>query len=385
MIESIALSLWRIWTLVIKELLAILKDPKSRFVVVGPPILQFFVFGYAATFDLDQVHYAVLNLDRGPESRQLLARFSGSPTFRLVGELSADQEIRGLIDRQEARLVIRIPPTFARDLAHGDPARVGVILDGRNSNVAGIALGYINAIVNDFNASRAAAATAGEPPASGAPTAAAMRAVPRAWFNANFSSRWFIVSALGGEITAIVVVILSSLSVSRERESGSFDQLLVAPFRPGEILIGKALPPMVLGMADGLLLSAAAVLWYGVPLRGSLWALLAALAIFILCIVGVGLFISSLSNTMQQSLLGSFIFIMPAVILSGFTTPIENMPHWLQVATYANPLRYVVAACRQIFLEGADLGLIKDQLWPMLLIAAPTLGAAAWLFRHRAG
>jgi len=371
-------TLVRIGTLVIKEFLAILKDPKSRIVVIGPPIIQFFVFGYAATFDLNNVRYAVLDEDHSVESRELLSRFQGSPTFRLVGQLDSDREIGGLIDRHGARLVLHIPQTFSRDLHAGRPAQVQVIVDGRNSNVASVALGYANAIVARYNADRVRT-FAGRAPTAAGPT---LQLVGRAWFNSNLQSRWFIISALGGLIAMIVVLLLSSLSVSREREFGTFDQLLVAPFRSGEILLAKALPPMACGMFDALLLAAAAVLWFGLPFRGSLLALVVALSVFICCVVGVGLFISSLSATMQQSLLGSFIFIMPNVILSGFTTPIANMPRWLQWGTLINPLRYIVAACREVFLHGGTISTIWPQLWPMALIAAATLAAATWLFRH---
>lgn len=376
MIAHAAHSLARIWTLVVKEFLTILKDPKSRFLVIGPPIFQFFVFGYAATFDLTNVRYAVLDQDRSVESRELLSRVAGSPTFRLVRTLDSEREVAPLMDAQDVRLVIRVPPTFDDDLHAGRPAAVQLILDGRNSNVASVALGYVNGIVAGYSGEWSSGGSAAAGPS--------LRAIDRAWFNANLSSRWYVVAALAAQITTVVVLLLTGLSVSREREFGTFDQLLVSPFRPAEILIGKAVPPMALGLADGLLLSLAAVLWYGVPFRGEVLALVAALAAFVLCVVGVGLFISSLSSTMQQSLLGSFVFIMPAVILSGFTTAIENMPSWLQVATYANPLRYVVAACREVFLQGGTVTSIWPHLWPMLVIAAVTLGAASWLFRHRA-
>ncbi len=374
-----ALALLRIATLVVKEFLAIMKDPKSRIVVIGPPIIQFFVFGYAATFDLNNVRYAVRDEDRSVESRELLSRFQGSPTFRLVGELGSDREISDLIDRQGVRLVLHIPQTFSRDLHAGRPAQIQAIVDGRNSNVAAVALGYASGIVAQYNAERAETVAASAPNAA-RPT---LQLVDRAWFNPNLQSRWFIVSALGGLIAMIVVLLLSSLSVSREREFGTFDQLLVAPFRSGEILLAKALPPMVCGLFDALLLAAAAVLWFGLPFRGSLLALVVALSVFIVSVVGVGLFISSLSSTMQQSLLGSFMFIMPNVILSGFTTPIQNMPQWLQWGTLINPLRYIVAACREVFLQGGTLATIWPQLWPMALIAAATLASATWLFRHR--
>ncbi len=205
----------------------------------------------------------------------------------------------------------------------------------------------------------------------------------RAWFNPNLLSRWYIVAALGGTISMVVVMIVTSLSVAREREFGTFDQLLVAPFTPGEILLAKSIPGLAFGMLDSLLLAAAGVWWFGLPFRGSLLALIVTLAVFMLSIVGLGLLISALSTTMQQALLGSFVFVMPAVILSGFTTPIENMPGWLQIGTLANPLRFVITALRRIFLEGSNLAGVWPQLWPLLIIAVLSLPPAAWLFRHR--
>ena len=178
-------------------------------------------------------------------------------------------------------------------------------------------------------------------------------------------------------------MILTSLSVAREREFGTFDQLLVAPFTPAEILLGKSMPGLLFGLMDALIFSLGAIAWFGVPFRGTVPALLLILVCFILAMIGVGLFISSLSKTMQQALLGSFVFMMPAVILAGFTTPIENMPQWLQFGTRFNPVRYIIKGLRRVFLEGADISMIWPQVWPLLIMAAVTLPAAAWLFRHR--
>jgi ABC-2 type transport system permease protein len=367
-------TLRRISALILKEFAAILKDPRSRIVIVGPPLIQFFMFGYAATYDLKNVRYAAFDEDRSTESRQLLSRLMGSENFELVQTLHSDEQINTVIDRQRARLVVHIGPTFSRDLHNGVPTKIQVILDGRNSNVALVALGYLGTIVEQFNRDLAARGIAGQ---------GGVLLEERAWYNANLQSRWFMISGLGGVISMVVVMILTSLTVAREREFGTFDQLLVAPFRPGEILIGKSVPGMLFGLLDALIFSAGAVLWFHIPFRGTLLALVIALACFIVTIVGVGLLVSSLSMTMQQALLGSFVFMMPAVILSGFTTPIENMPHWLQIGTYANPIRYIIQALREIFLEGAGLPMIWPQLWPLLLMACFTLPAAAWMFRHR--
>ena len=365
----------RIAALIGKEFMVILRDPKSRFVVIGPPIIQFFLFGYAATFDVTQVRYAVLDQDRTSLSRELIADFSGSDNFRLVRYLDGVQEIDPAIDAQEARMVIHIEEHFSDKLLRGEQPEVQIILDGRNSNVASVALGYAENIVSRFNQLHATGSVAAN--------TKVIDLNQRAWFNSNLLSRWYIVAPLGGMISMVVVMILTSLSVAREREFGTFDQLLVAPFTPGEILLAKSLPGIVFGIIDSGLLAAGGVWWFGVPFRGSVIALFLVLTLFMLSIVGVGLLVSSLSMTMQQALLGSFSFIMPSVILSGFTTPVENMPHWLQIGTLANPLRYVVTALRWIFLEGAGLKEIWPLLWPLLIIALLTLPPAAWLFRHR--
>ncbi len=369
-------SLRRIIALMRKEFSMILKDPKSRFVIIGPPLLQFFLFGYAATYDLTNVRFAVFDESRTPESRQLLSRLDGSGHFELTRALLNQEEIPSVIDRQEARLVVHVGPQFSRDLRTGRPATMQVIVDGRNSNVALIALGYIGAIVEQYNQELVETGVV-------TPNGSGVRLVDRPWFNANLQSRWYIISALSGIISMVVVMILTSMSVAREREFGTFDQMLVAPFMPGEILIGKSLPGMFFGLMDALIFCLGAVHWFGVPFRGTITALILAFACFIITIVGVGLLVSSLSMTMQQALLGSFVFMMPSVILSGFATPVKNMPDWLQIATLVNPLRHIITALRDIFLEGAGAAMIWPQIWPLLLMACFTLPLAAWLFRHR--
>ncbi|MBN2428296.1 MAG: ABC transporter permease [Deltaproteobacteria bacterium] len=369
-------SLRRILALIVKEFILILKDPKSRLIVVGPPLIQFFVFGYAATYDLKNVRYAVLDESRGALSRQLLARVEGSDTFELARVLSSEKEIDEVINLEEARILLHIGPDFERNLQGGQPATVQVIADGRNPNVAMVALGYLQNIVGQFNrvlAARGVSSRAGP----------SLQLVDRAWFNDNLQSRWFMVSALGGVISMVVVMILTSLSVAREREFGTFDQLLVAPFTPGEILLGKSMPGLLFGLMNALIFSAGAVWWFNVPFRGTVSALVLSLLCFIVTMVGMGLLVSSFSMTLQQGLLGAFVVMMPAVVLSGLATPIENMPHWLQTMDLVNPVRYIIVALRRIFLEGADVAMIWPQLWPLLIIAGVTLPSAAWLFRHR--
>src|SRR5512139_3774037 len=259
-----AAMLRRILSLMAKEFLALLKDKRSRFVLIGPPLVQLLVFGYAATFDLQHVPYALLNEDSGYAARELAASLRGSPSFSEVARLSHEGEIAPLIDRKGALMVVRIGPRFSADLLSGRPASLQVIVDGRNSNTALLVVNYVRVIVDQFNRDWAAAHGARLPPA---------KIETRAWFNPNLESRWFFLRGMVGMLTLLVTVLLTALSVAREREQGTFDQLLVTPMRPVEILVGKALPGFIIGIAEATLIMAVTVFWFGVPLVGSLLTL----------------------------------------------------------------------------------------------------------------
>jgi ABC-2 type transport system permease protein len=364
----------RIRALVIKEFLVLLKDKRSRMVIIAPPLVQLMVFGYAASYDLNRVSYGVLNEDPGAAARVLLAAFRGSETFRETAPVKRDGDIRRLIESRTLLAVIRVPADFTRNLERGIPAQVQVNIDGRNSNSALIVLGYIRAIVNEFNARWNADHGRAPPPA---------QLVVRPWFNPNLLSRWFIVTGIVGLLTLVVTMLVTALSVAREREAGTFDQTLVTPLRPGEILIGKALPAVLIGLVEATVIVLMIVLWFHIPLRGSLVALYLGLLLFLLSSIGVGLMISSLALTQQQGLLGAFLFLVPAIILSGFTTPIANMPVPLQYVTLINPMRYFLVVIRGVFLEGATARQLWPQYWPMAVIGLCCLFTAARLFRGR--
>ena len=367
--------MWRrVLALMIKEFLALLKDRRARFVLIGPPLVQTLVFGYAATFDLNRVPYAVFDEDRGAVARELLARLEGSPHFREVARLDRHADIAALIDRREALLVVHIGPRFSSALLSGESAPLQLIIDGRNSNTALIVLNYLDAIVQAFNENWLARQNKTGPPA---------RLVMRAWFNPNLESRWFIVSGLVGLLVLMVALLVTALSVAREREQGTFDQLLVTPLRPVEILLGKTLPGFIIGLLEASAIIAIAVFWFEIPLRGSLLTLYTGVVLFLLSAVGVGLMISSIAVTQQQGLLGAFLFMVPAVILSGFATPIANMPEPVQWITLIDPLRYFLVILRGVFLEGTPMALLVHQFWPMALIGVFSLSLAGWLFRHR--
>ncbi len=367
-------SLLRILSLVRKEVLALLRDPRSRVILFLPPLLQSFLFGYAATFDLNHAPYAVYDEDRSAASSELLARFDGSGVFERVATIERSADIARLIDNRDVLLVVRIGPDFARKLAAGQSAAIQLIVDGRNSNTAGTAVGYVNAIVDSFNADwRAEHGLTGPP----------VTATVRAWYNGNLETSWNMIPGLIGTITLLQVLMLTALSVAREREDGTFDQLLVTPIRPAEIMIGKALPSTVVGLIQATIIFLVAQLWFQIPFAGSLVTLYSGLILFVIAAVGVGLFISSLVANMQQAMLFSFVLLMPFILLSGLATPIANMPEAFQLITLIDPLRYALDMTRRVYLEGTGLAQLTGDLWPLVAISVVTLPIAAWMFRNR--
>ncbi|WP_068468590.1 ABC transporter permease [Candidatus Protochlamydia phocaeensis] len=363
----------RIVTLIIKEILAVWRDKKSRTVLIIPPLVQLFIFSFAATLDVKNVPIGIFNLDNGRESYELLQRFHGSPTFNKIIYLHSIDDISRYIDTQRVVMVVHIDEQFSRNLNAGKTADIQLILDGRKSNTAQIVQGYAANIIQQY--SKDFANNAGI-------HMQATELIGRNWFNPNLLYYWFNVPNLCGILTMLVGLIVTALSVARERELGTFDQLLVSPVMPIEILIGKTLPAIIIGMIEGTIIILAAVFIFEVPLTGSIWTLYLSMFVFISSIVGVGLFVSSLSMTQQQAILGTYVFMSPAVLLSGFATPIENMPSWLQPITLINPLRYFLVIIKGIFLKAMPLYMVWQNIWPMAIIAFFTLTGAAWFFRR---
>lgn len=364
----------RLKALIIKELLAVLRDPKGRAILIGPPIIQLLVFSYAATLEVRNVDVVVLNRDGGEWGHELVQRIDGAPTFRKIYYAQSPAALHEAIDHQQVIAAIHVGPTFSRDIEAGSPADVQIILDGRRSNASQIVGGYLNQIV---------ASLAAETPAGRRAASAGVSVVARNWFNPNLIYQWFMVPNLVASIALLIGLVVTALSIARERELGTFDQLMVSPLRTHEILIGKLTAPMLIGIFHITIYILAAVFVFGVPLRGSL-ALLYGSAIFYLAsVVGLGLFISALSMTQQQAILGAFLFLVPAMLLSGFATPIENMPDWLQHVTIVNPLRYFLVIVKGVFLKDIPLSEVAHNTLPLAIIAVFTLSAAAWLFRRR--
>ena len=364
----------RLSSLIVKELLVVLRDPRSRILLVGPPLVQLIVFAFAATLEVKNVDVMVLDRDEGASGAELVRRIEGSSTFRAVLPAHDLAELRDAVDRQRVIAAVVIGQSFSRDVAALRPASVQVLLDGRRSNAAQIVDSYIGQIVSTFLAD--ANATARRP-------GIVPRVVARNWFNPNLIYQWFTVPGLIAIIALLIGLIVTSLSVARERELGTFDQLMVAPLRTHEILLGKMLPPMLIGLVLVTVYIVATVVIFDVPLRGSLVLLYASAAFFLASVIGVGLFISSLAMTQQQAILGAFLFMAPAVLLSGFATPIDNMPRWLQPVTLVDPLRHFLVVVRGVFLKGMTTAEVVRNTIPLAVIAIVTLSAAAWLFRRR--
>jgi ABC-2 type transport system permease protein len=364
----------RILALIMKEILAMWQDKKSRVVLIVPPVVQLIAFSLAATMEVKEVNLAVLNRDSGYASRELIQRFAGSPTFAQIHMYYSEEAIRTAIDTQTALLAIQFDPEFSRDIAQGRPASMQMILDGRRSNAAQLVQGYVQRIVGEFNEDLLK--QSGHP---GLPSTV----IARSWFNPNLDYQWFTVPSLVGILTMLIALVVTALSVARERELGTFDQLLVSPLRPFEILLGKTVPALIIGYIEGTVIILATVFLFHVPLTGNVFFLYGAMGAFLASIIGVGLFISALCKTQQQAILGVFTFMAPAVLLSGFATPVENMPDWLQPVATANPLKHFLVILKGIFLKDMPAQAVWANTLPMIIIAAITLTTAAWLFRRR--
>lgn len=366
--------LLRIANLCRKELLTILKDPATRAILIAPALLQSLVFGYGATYDLNDVPYALLDQSRNGASSELIAHLDSTGVFHRVATLRSQADIREVIDTEQALLVVQIPADFEQRLGAGQTAAIQLILDARNSNTAGSAAGYVGAVVERYNAELRA--RAGAPPA-------ALTVESRAWFNPNLETRWNLLPGMIAALSMLQTLLLTALSVAREREQGTFDQLLVTPMSPLEIMIGKALPPILVGLVQSSLILLVALFWFHIPMAGSLLTLYTGLIFFTVASVGIGLSISAVSANMQQAMLYAFVLLMPLMLLSGLTTPVRNMPHLLQVATLVNPLRFAIDLVQRVYLEGVGLATVWHNLIPLAVIAAITLPLAAWLFRNR--
>jgi len=348
---------------IVKELLSYLRDPKSRLILVGPPLVQLLVFSYAATLEVDNIEIAVLDQDNGYWSHEMIRQIEGSGFVNGIRFVHSPDSLTAMIDQRKVLAGLRFPQDFSRNVTAGKPTAAQAIIDGRRAYAGQITLAYLNRIAANVGAGI-------DERASSPPVAV------RHWFNPNLIYQWFIVPSLSGILAMLIALLVTSLSIARERELGTFDQLLVSPARPIEIIIGKTVPALIIGTILASVMIAAGVFLFKIPFTGSLLWLLAAVMLFILSMVGIGLMLSSICQTQQQAILGTFSMTVPFVLMSGFVTPVENMSGFLQLVAKANPMTYYLIIVRGSFLKELPAAEIFNNAWPMALIALVTLSSA---------
>jgi ABC-2 type transport system permease protein len=372
----------RLKQMLIKEFIQVFRNNQMRFILLGPPLVQMIVFGYAASYEIRHVPTVVVDLDHSQESRELVSRFTSSPYFDVQRQLTNSGQLDDLIERGEAVVGLEINPGFAQQLRKGETAPLQVIVDATNSNTALIASAYITQITQGFagdyqrdRINRIA------PQLSEVMPSVALESRP--WYNVNLRSRWFFVPGVIGSVTLVLVITLTAFAVVREREIGTLEQIMVTPIRPAEFILGKTLPFFLIGFFDVTLIALVGSFWFHVPFRGHVWVLAAGTVLFLLCMLGVGLLISTVSATQQQAMVTAFFFIMPAVTFSGFGFPLSTMPHWMQILSYINPLRYYIVVLRGAYLKGVGMGILWPQMAAMAGLAFCLLTTAVLRF-HKA-
>ena len=367
------LSLLRVRRMVIKELRQLFRDPKTKRIIFIAPIIQLLLFGYAVNTDVRNVATAVVDHDRTQASRELLEAFTASGYFRIVERSDRSADLGNALDHGRAVVTLEIPVGYAAALSAGRGPAVQLLVDGTNSNTATIAQGYATQIVRQLGADIAAA--------NGLrPAGIDVRA--RAWFNPSLESRAYNVPAVIGVIVLLMCLLLTALAVVREREIGTLEQLLVSPLTPGELMLGKTIPVAGIAVMQLILVTTVALVWFDIPLRGSIPTLLVAAVMFIVAGLSLGLYISTISSTQQEAFLSMFLFLLPAIILSGFLYPIDSMPEPFRILTLANPLRHFLEIVRGIFLKGAGLADLRIQFTVLIAMAGAGLFLATYRFRR---
>ena len=348
----------RVFHLMRKELLELKQDPRLFSIVIMAPIVQLTVLGYAATTDVQDIPLLIVDADRSSISRELVHRFEASQNFKIVGMPGSTDEIDRYLDTGAAWMAISIPPDYGRRVQSGRPTTLQIVADGTDSNSTGVAMGYAQTVIAGHVQDLAAGLSPGAAPAS------LVQPAIQVWFNPRLESRDFMIPGIVALLLLVITTNLSAMAIVREREVGTLEQLNVTPLARWQLITGKMLPYALIGIIDVVLVLVVAIYWFEIPMRGSIPLLFGMCLIYLLSTLGLGLFVSTISNTQQQAMMTSiFFFLMPMLYLSGFIFPIENMPEWIQPFTYLIPLRYFLVIVRGIFLKGIGL----EILWPQAL------------------
>jgi ABC-2 type transport system permease protein len=370
----------RIWHIVRKEFIQALRDPRLRLFVVLPPLIQLIIYGYAINFDIKNIATAVFDEDRTQESRDLINRFAATDYFDLRYHVSSQQQVRDLMDRGRITLAVRISPDFTDNLRAERPALLQLIIDGTDSNTALVVSRCAGAILTDYSQKilRERLREMG----LGQTLAVPVVIEPRAWFNVNLRSRYTYVPGVIAMVVMLVSLMLTALSVVREKEIGTMEQILVSPIRPLEFMLGKTIPFVLISLVDVVLVTLVGLFWFEVPLRGNPLVLFCGVIFFLFNSVGLGLLISTVSTTQQQAMMAGTFFFTPAILLSGLVFPIPNMPLAVQYLTLLNPLRYFIIIIQDVFLKGVGLAVLWPQLVGLALLGIGLLTLSVFRFRE---
>ena len=363
----------RLAALALKEMKVVLLDRRARTTLLLSPLLQLLLFGFATTLEVKAIDIGVVDRDGGRAAQAMVAALDGSPNVRRLRGYPSEGALDEGIARREVIAGLILPQRLSADIAAGRGGEVLALLDGRRTNAAQIVGGYLGQV-----AIRAGAEL--RPRLRGPPLP---QVVPRNWFNPNLDYLWFTMPAMIAVITAVLVLSVSAQSVAREREFGTFDELMILPLKVHEILVGKVAPAFLVGIVNCLIFVAVTPVLYGVPLAGSLTLLLLGVVAYTMALVGLGLMISTLAGTQQQAFLGMFFVTVPLILLSGYASPVDNMPAWLQPLVAVNPAYHMIVISEGVFLKNLPGDLVLRHVLPMLGSAAVTFTMAWALFRVR--
>jgi ABC-2 type transport system permease protein len=381
----------RIKHILLKETIQIRRDRRMLMIIFVAPVIQLILLGYAATTDVNRIPTAILDFSKTQESRELIQLFQNSGKFQINYYADNPEKLVELLDQGEVWMGLEIGVNFAQELKTGKTVSIQIIIDGTNSNTAGVASGYISQLLSSYNKKSmqdniqkktAQALYSG--------IVSDMKFLNlenqvRAWYNPELKSRDYNLPGVLALILMITTMMLTSMAIVREKEIGTIEQLMVAPIKTPELILGKVVPFALIGFIDVVLVTSVAIFWFKIPFKGSFFLLFLSVGVYLLTTIGIGLFISTLSRTQQQAMMITFFFLMPAIILSGFMFPISNMPGLIQYLTYINPLRYFLIIVRGIFLKGSNLSVLWDKLLPLAGIGIVVLVFSVLRFQKKLG
>ncbi|MDP3791415.1 MAG: ABC transporter permease [Candidatus Omnitrophota bacterium] len=373
----------RIFSLIVKEFLQVFRDPRMKFVIFVSPVVQIMIFGYAATMDITNVPVAIYDLDNTKQSRDIIRLFSYSKYFDIQKYLSKESDVKYVMDRARIKAVIRFNRGFAQDLTSNRSAQMQILVDGTDSNAAQIILNYAGSIISNYNGKMLQERAQIYLKRKDIYPVVDLR--DREWFNENLYSKNFYLPGVIAMIVTLMSLILTSMAIVREKEIGTMEQLIVSPIRPIELILGKITPFGIIAIVQMVMIATVGVLWFNIPLRGSIPLLFGCTLIYLLTSLGIGLFISTISATQQEAMMSIFLFYFPAILLSGFAYPVANMPQWVQVITTLNPLKYYLVILRSIFLKGVGVSVLWNEMLVLLVMGAVVIVASSLRFRKNLG